>query len=1040
MMITNDDVKRKKTMNRISKKLITMFLICYLLPSIHTVLHGMQGASAMPLPMPMPQAQAAVKPLEPAAPVITPPAPLALPMPVMSPPAPAALPTPVITQPVPVPSIPVALPVPAAAPVMSPPVSPTLPAPIITPPVPAAATSIAAPTPANSAASEATIYLNFENADLSSFIDYMADIKKINVIPDKALEGSKISLMVRQALTPDEAWNIFLTVLEMAGFSIVKVGLVHKIIPKDKKLMEPLPSYFNVPVDQLPESDLTIRYVCFLTNIRVESVRPILESMLSQPNTLIAQPDMNAFIITDKSYNIRSAVKLIQELDETGMPEEVTVLKLKQVNADDTKGLLDSLISKKADANPLARLLGKVSEGSTEYFNPSTKIISEPRTNSLILLGTRESIQRIVDFITKHIDTTLQGAGSPLHIYELQHIDAKQVMDILKEVTKTDLETVTGQTAAKFGSIRGGVKYFKQMNFQVDKDGNRLIVNSIDKQDWELLKKTLQDLDKPQPQVAIESLFVMVNSQDIKKLGGMLRNKKHGQLGTNIDFQSSAMGNTQLEYVNQDPNQQPVSLLGNVLGALVPEQGQTVLTFGKAGVPGNIWSVFRILKTQTNASVLSQPFITVANKKEAKVEVGETRRVLNTQSQGSTVNAGYISLPALTTLKVVPQINLDGVTRLKIEVSIKDFGDAAGDIILEKTMTTDASVADGQVLVLGGFVETKVDESVSKTPILGDIPILGWFFKNKQRTTSKQYLFIFLSPTIIKPRKTPGMQLYTKMKLHNATNNIEDAVETKKTMDPVYNWFFNPDGENYSHKVIDFANARYQPTTVDIANDPWYRSATEKDQQYQQETAESPVETQQSQKVLEEKFVSGNGSDTNQQPTIVPLVAKPVIPDGSGQTILSQPAPVVTNSPVSAIAAQEPVVVSPSPVVSQPVVVAQPETIIPEPIIPQQPVMVPTLVEKQDPIPQFVEDKEEIDTVLQEKRNKLKQLFASQTKQGATDVPVGTAVRQSFKETLSPKAVSQNENVGDVDLDKRNVLKKFLSASASSESKGKRHD
>jgi len=911
----------------------------------------------------------------------------------------------------------------------------------------------------------------------------MADIKKINVIPDKALEGSKISLMVRQALTPDEAWNIFLTVLEMAGFSIVKVGLVHKIIPKDKKLMEPLPSYFNVPVDQLPESDLTIRYVCFLTNIRVESVRPILESMLSQPNTLIAQPEMNAFIITDKSYNIRSAVKLIQELDETGMPEEVTVLKLKQVNADDTKGLLDSLISKKADANPLARLLGKVSEGSTEYFNPSTKIISEPRTNSLILLGTRESIQRIVDFITKHIDTTLKGAGSPLHIYELQHIDAKQVMDILKEVTKTDLETVTGQTAAKFGSIRGGVKYFKQMNFQVDKDGNRLIVNSIDKQDWELLKKTLQDLDKPQPQVAIESLFVMVNSQDIKKLGGMLRNKKHGQLGTNIDFQSSAMGNTQLEYVNQDPDQQPVSLLGNVLGALVPEQGQTVLTFGKAGVPGNIWSVFRILKTQTNASVLSQPFITVANKKEAKVEVGETRRVLNTQSQGSTVNAGYISLPALTTLKVVPQINLDGVTRLKIEVAIKDFGDAAGDIILEKTMTTDASVADGQVLVLGGFVETKVDESVSKTPILGDIPILGWFFKNKARTTSKQYLFIFLSPTIIKPRKTPGMQLYTKMKLHNATNNIEDAVETKKTMDPVYNWFFNPDGENYSHKVIDFANARYQPTTVDIANDPWYRSATEKDLQYQQETAEPSVETQESQKVLEEKFVSAQpsdfakattdrtpqlGQDVNPsspggydgtsatagrprttheatQPPVMPPVVTQVMPSVSEAAItppttlapVMSPPPTIITPPVS-----EPVMSPPQASASglQPVAVAQPETIIPEPIIPQQPVVVQTLIEKQEPIPQFVEDKEDIDVVLQEKRNKLKQLFASQTKQGAIDVPVGDAVRQSFKETLSPKTISQNENIGDVDLEKRNVLKKFLSASASSESKGKRHD
>jgi hypothetical protein len=81
-----------------------------------------------------------------------------------------------------------------------------------------------------------------------------------------------------------------------------------------------------------------------------------------------------------------------------------------------------------------------------------------------------------------------------------------------------------------------------------------------------------------------------------------------------------------------------------------------------------------------------------------------------------------------------------------------------------------------------------------------------------------------MSPTIIKPRSTPGMQLYTKMKLHQATDDVEDTVETKRVMDPIHNWFFNPEKENYSHKVIDFANARYQPTTVDIRNDTYYRT------------------------------------------------------------------------------------------------------------------------------------------------------------------------------------------------------------------------
>jgi hypothetical protein len=75
------------------------------------------------------------------------------------------------------------------------------------------------------------------------------------------------------------------------------------------------------------------------------------------------------------------------------------------------------------------------------------------------------------------------------------------------------------------------------------------------------------------------------------------------------------------------------------------------------------------------------------------------------------------------------------------------------------------------------------------------------------------------------------MNLYTKMKLHEATDSIEDGIRTKRSPDPIYNWFFNPEKENYSHKVVDFANARYQPTTVDIKNDPYYRSQTKSKQE-----------------------------------------------------------------------------------------------------------------------------------------------------------------------------------------------------------------
>ncbi len=662
---------------------------------------------------------------------------------------------------------------------------------------------------------EKDIYLNFENTDLTNFINYVGELKKLNIILDKMLQGVKISLTIREPLDIQGAWNIFLTVLEMSGFTLVKRGEVYVVIPRDRKLMQALPSFINVSPEALPDSDLVIRYVLFLNNIQVADVRDLLVSMLSQPSNVIDHRDVNGFIITDKSHNIKAAAKLLKELDQMGLQETVTVLKLSNANALDTKNLLQSLIAR-PDGGALARLLGKTAEGSTEYFPPGTRIFAEERTNSLILLGTNQAIDKIVDFIKKHIDTTLAGTESPLHIYELKHTDVVQVADILREVTQPPSDFVPGNQAARYGAIRGGVKYFRSMQFQADRDGNRLIVSSTDKNDWELLKKTIQDLDKPQAQVAVETFIVTVDVNDNKLLAGAIRNKKHGMLGRHIDFQSAALGTQpSLEEANDGT---PISLLGNMLSQLVLTQGTSALTFGK---PTNIWAVFRALKTQTNARILSQPFLVIANKTRGTIEFGQERRVVNEESDGS-IGAGFRTASASTNLDLRPQINLDGLVNMELTLNIDEFTDPNANSKDIKVLKTHVTVANGQVLVLGGFVRTKVTENKAKTPLLGDIPILGWLFKRQERTVTRSYVFVFLSPTIIKPRTAPGMQLYTKMKLHDATDEIEESVETKRTIDPVHNWFFNPDKTNYSHKVIDFANARYQPTTVDINNDAYY--------------------------------------------------------------------------------------------------------------------------------------------------------------------------------------------------------------------------
>lgn len=678
------------------------------------------------------------------------------------------------------------------------------------------------------------VYLNFENAELKSFIDYIADIRGMNIIPDQGIAGNKISLNFRKPVSRDGAWNTFLTVLEMSNFSIVKYKngvdadgvdqFFYRVMPKDKKLRQPLPTFIGVDYNELPDSDATIRYVSFLNNIPIQEVQSLLQNLLSKTSAIIPQQDVNGFVITDKANNIKAAMKVIKELDQTSIHETVFVMRLKRANAADVKSLFDSLI-KKPDGNPLARLLGK-QENTAEYFSPSTKIIAEERTNSLIMLGNQKSLEKVREFIVEHIDTDLKQAKSPLRIYELQHTSAREIEEILREVTATEnFQSQAGQQAAKYGAIRGGVKYFKGMTFQSDVEGNRLLVSCADDGDWELLKKTIERLDAPQPQVAVQMMIVTVSEKRVRELGGQMRNKTHNMIGKGVDFQTHGMSKT----VFEQSGSTPTSLLGNLINALVLERGSTVVNLGNA-VTGSgengMWGVFKALSTETDATVLSEPFMTIANRSSSTLVVGESTYVTTQEAvSGSNATTGYEKEDANTTITLTPQINSDGIIRMEVDASVDEFVPGTGGASKQtKKLKTNVTVANGQVLALGGMVKTKVTESGGKTPILGDIPLLGWLAKSKKRNTEKEYLFLFLCPTILKPRTTPGIGMYTKMKLHRAAGEVEDAIKTTKSNDPVQNFYFNPTGEGYSHKVIDFANARYQPNNVDIRHDPFFRS------------------------------------------------------------------------------------------------------------------------------------------------------------------------------------------------------------------------
>lgn len=662
---------------------------------------------------------------------------------------------------------------------------------------------------------EKNTVFDFEKVQLKSFIEFISDLKELNYIPNPDTANFETSLSIREPLTVDQAYNVFLTVLEMSGFSHVKVGDVYKIVKKDARNTEPLPIFIGKASKELPDSDKPVRFVTFLKNLSVSDVDPLLKSLLNPGSLVIPLQTLNGLVITDRCFNIKSAMRIINELDNAGYQEVVSLIRLKETNASEVKEFLDTLM-KKADGSILAKALGVATEGGIDYFPVGIKIIAEDRTNTLVLMGTKQSLQRVEDFIINFVDKGLKEVDTPFHIYECQYMDAKNLKQILDEVTKSD------STAGKFGGVRGGMKYFNNIKMEVDQLGNRLIASCADKHDWKYLYKTMVDLDKPQAQVSIETLMVEISNSDNKGLGCQMRNISDGSPIPGVNMQTTHL-NSKVSLSNVGQN--AVNLLGNIakgVGGLA--QGTTFLSFGSQD---NIWSILQALNSQVRVSLIARPSIVIANRSQGTVSTASVQRITSEQAISDTSSAeliGWQDARAETRISYTPQINQEGLVNLKVDLSFQDFG-ASAENTISKSLSTNITVADGQVMVMGGFVKTKATEALSKTPVLSSIPILGWLFKNKGRTIEKSYTFFFVITTIQKPRMTPGINLYSKMKLHEAHDSVIDTVDTTWGKDPVHNWFFNASKEDYHHKVIDFANARYQPTTVDYKNDSYYRSA-----------------------------------------------------------------------------------------------------------------------------------------------------------------------------------------------------------------------
>lgn len=670
-----------------------------------------------------------------------------------------------------------------------------------------------------------TVAFQYHNEPLVDIGNQLAKEQGVSMLfPSGAEAISQVATLdLNYPVTLPDAWNIYATLLDVSGYSLIKKLDLYTIVKNNKEIArEPLPVYIGTPWHEIPDSDQRIRYLAYLSNIHVTDtadnlVMVMLKELLSADAKYQTDETSNALIITDKACNVRSVMRIISSLDQTNMQEDFYFLTLRYTRSDIVASLFSDNILKTGDQQQPRYNLQRGKSSMGTYFPENIRVIDYSRTNSLILLGKMSAIERVRDFIVKYIDVELDQGSSILHVKKLQYVRAEDVVPVLENIVKSMRSE--GPQQVRGGTQSGGIhRSFEGVIIRSDKPegdtegkhaGDNNLIIAATQSDWKELDKLIDQLDKPQRQVIIELLIADLTISDTRMLGSIIRNPQTIPIYDSVNAQAANLNQIVIDSsnkLNSDllatifPN--PSGSGPNVSAASLLTPGTTVVEFNDA-TTGATWGLSAISKLFTHSKVLQSPHVIATNNQKTLITIG-TSRLVNDAASGSTggtTTATRKRVDANLKVIVTPRISSADTVNLNVEIHIDDFetGVISDANTIYRHVVTNANVASGKILALGGLTRVDAAQAINKTPLLEKIPLIGWLFKSRSDAITRLNLTVFISPIIIEPRLRAGVGSYTNDYIDLAKRYSAEGMLFGSLKDPITRWFFAP--HEYEHSV-----------------------------------------------------------------------------------------------------------------------------------------------------------------------------------------------------------------------------------------------
>ncbi|WP_166838173.1 type II secretion system secretin GspD [Rheinheimera pleomorphica] len=593
---------------------------------------------------------------------------------------------------------------------------------------------------------------NFKGTDINEFINIVGMNLKKTIIVDPQVRG-RVNVRSYEMLNEQQYYQFFLNVLEVYSFAVVEMdnGVLKVVRNKDAKTS-------NIPVvtDDAPgQGDEMVTRVVQVRNVSVRELAPLLRQFSNQAGGghVVNYDPSNVIMMTGPAAVVNRLVDIIQRVDKAG-DQELEIVKLQYASAPEIVRILESIYKSQGRAE------------QPDFLVP--RIVADERTNSVIVSGELQARQRVIE-LAKRLDSELQTSGNT-RVFYLKYAKAEELVPVLKGVSESIVAEVQGGAggAAAQGGRGAAANTGRAISIEAHDDSNSLVITAQPDM-MRSLEEVLRQLDIRRAQVLVEAIIVEVFEGDGTDLGVQWLNENGGGTnfnnGNTIPIISVAAGAAQASQITRGTRTEVVAPDGTKTVSEVPDSNRDYSLLGTvlSGLNGAMvgfykgdWAaVLQAVRTSTNSNVLATPHITTMDNQEAFFLVGQEVPVITGSTTGSNNTNPFQQVDRQEVgikLKVTPQINEGDAVQLTIEQEVSSIGGAtAVDITINKReIKTTVMADDGATVVLGGLIDEDVQESESKVPLLGDIPVLGHLFKSTSVSKKKRNLMVFIKATIVR--------------------------------------------------------------------------------------------------------------------------------------------------------------------------------------------------------------------------------------------------------------------------------------------------